>query len=60
MVIYTKDIQRIIGKSDSYSRKILRAIRKELGKQKHQPISVREFCNYMNLQESEVIKFISK
>jgi hypothetical protein len=59
MVIYTKDIQRITGKSDSYSRKIIRVIRKKLGKQKHQPISITEFCHYLNLPIEEVLRHIT-
>jgi hypothetical protein len=59
MVVYAKDIQRISGKSDRYARKILRAIRKRLGKEKHQPVSVKEFCEYMKLPETDVIKYLS-
>lgn len=59
MLIYTKDIQRISGKSDRTARKILTAIRKKLNKEKHQPISVKEFCQYMNLSENEVLPYLS-
>jgi hypothetical protein len=58
MIIYRKDVQRILGKSDRTARKVLAAIRKKLNKEKHQPISIKEFCQYMNLAEEEVIPYI--
>lgn len=59
MWIYTKDIQRISGKSDRTARKILAAIRKNLGKEKYQPVSVKEFCRYMNLSETEILPYLT-
>jgi hypothetical protein len=56
MVIYNKDIQRIIGKTDRTARKLMKAIRKKLGKEKYQMISVAEFCAYTGLREEEVYK----
>ncbi len=58
MVIYVKDIQRITGRGSRYSRNLLGKIRQSLGKQKHDLISVKEFCKYMNLSEEEVIQFL--
>ena len=60
MIIYTKDVQRITGKSDRYGRKILKNIRTFYAKQKHQPISLGEFCAYMGLKEEEVSKYLSE
>jgi len=60
IVIYTKDIQRITGKSDRYGRKILKKIRAMNGKQKHQPVSLVEFCKYMGLKEEEVSKYLNE
>jgi len=54
IIIYPKDIQRIIGKSERTVRTIMARIRKVYGKGKHQPISVTEFCNYMGLNKEEV------
>jgi hypothetical protein len=56
MVIYTKDVQHIIGKTDRTARKLMKAIRKKLGKEKHQMISVHEFCEYTGLPEDEVFR----
>ncbi|MBL0745590.1 hypothetical protein [Chryseolinea lacunae] len=48
-IIYTQDIMRITGRSDRYARQLLRTIRKKLNKQKHQLISISEFCDFMQL-----------
>lgn len=59
MIIYRKDVERIFGKSDRSAQKVMAAIRKKLGKEKHQPVSVREFCTYMNLAEDEVRQYLA-
>jgi hypothetical protein len=58
MIIYTKDVQRIYGKSDRSARALLARIRKHLNKQRHQPITVSEFCTYLNVSPDEVISHI--
>ena len=58
MVIYAKDIQRITGKTDRSARNIIYALRQSLGKQKHQFISVREFCAFMKISEQEVAPYL--
>lgn len=59
LVIYRKDVERIIGKSDRTARKVMVAIRKKLDKEKHQPVSIKEFCCYMNLPEEEVLPYLN-
>lgn len=59
MVIYTKDIQRITGKTERYSRKVLKKIKTKYGKQKHQLVSLAEFCQYMGLEQQEVAKYLN-
>ncbi len=58
MIIYPKDIQLINGKTDRHARGILVRIRHHLGKEKFQPVTVKEFCEYMKLNEEEVRKYI--
>jgi len=58
IVIYAKDIERITGRSDRYARKVMAILRKDLGKQKHQFVSITEFCTYMGLPEAEVLQRI--
>ncbi|UOX32953.1 hypothetical protein LXD69_13005 [Flavobacterium sediminilitoris] len=56
--IYPKDIQRITGKSERQCRNIIANIKKQLNKQKHQVITLEEFCEYMGLQIDQVLQFI--
>ncbi|MBT1686159.1 hypothetical protein [Dawidia soli] len=58
-VIYSKDIELITGKSGRYARKIMARMRKKLGKEKHQLISLGEFCAYMGLPEGEILAYLS-
>jgi len=58
LCIYPKDIQRITGKSDRYSRELLRKIRLHLQKQEHQLVTVEEFSTYMGLSLEAVRQFI--
>jgi hypothetical protein len=54
VVIYPKDIMQITGKSERYSREILRKIKTLHNKQKHQLVSLQEFCDFIGLNTSEV------
>ncbi|MBT1705935.1 hypothetical protein KK060_21775 [Fulvivirgaceae bacterium PWU20] len=58
MVIYVKDIQRITGRTERYCRKIMGLIRNKFGKEKHQLVSVNEFCQFMGLPLDEVRKYL--
>lgn len=44
----------ITGKSESYSRDLLKKIKVHLNKEEHQYISVQEFCTYMGLNIEEI------
>lgn len=54
IIIYPKDIMIITGKSERYSRYLIQRIKKHLGKEDHQVVSVSEFCDYMGLDLSEI------
>ena len=54
VVIYPKDIMIITGKSERYSRYLIQRIKKHLGKEDHQVVSISEFCTYMGLDELEI------
>ena len=59
LCIYPKDIQRITGKSERYSRDIIHKIKDYLQKPDHQFVTVAEFCTYMGLPFEEVQAFIT-
>lgn len=54
IIITVKDVQTITGKSDRAAREILYNIRRKLGKNRHQFVSIGEFCAYTGLPEAEV------
>ena len=45
---------QITGKSERYSREILRKIKTLHNKQKHQLVSLKEFCDFIGLNTDEV------
>ncbi|MFC7774632.1 hypothetical protein [Flavobacterium sp. GCM10027622] len=49
--IYPQDIQIITGKSLKQSRSIINAIKKKHNKEKHQMVTLEEFCTYMGIKE---------
>ena len=58
LCIYPKDIQRITGKSERYSRDLILKIRKSLNKPEHQVITVQEFCTYMGIPYESIQELI--
>jgi hypothetical protein len=59
-VIYSKDIEVITGRSGRYARKIMTRMRRHLGKQRHQLVSLGEFCTYMGLPEDEIAQYLNR
>ena len=59
VVIYAKDIEVITGRSARYARKIMTRIRRDLGKQRHQLISLSEFCAHTGLPIEEVSRHLN-
>jgi len=57
--IYPKDIMRITGKSEKFSRSLILKIKKSLQKNKDQMVSVTEFCEFTGLKPDEVINLIA-
>lgn len=57
--IYPKDVMRITGKGEKYSRNYLEKIRKKLQKEEHQFITVEEFCDYTGLKIEQVRQFMN-
>ena len=56
--IYPKDVMRITGKGEKFSRNYLEKIREKLQKEEHQFITVEEFCEYTGLKEVHVQGFL--
>lgn len=56
--IYPKDVQIITGKSERYGRHIIKKIKEDLNKQKHQLVTIDEFCQFMGIELDKVEKLI--
>jgi hypothetical protein len=58
LCVYPKDVEGITGVSPRQSRNIINKIKKSHNKQKHQAVTIQEFCNYMGLNPDEINKII--
>lgn len=54
LTIEPKEVAAITGKSVKYARNLLDNIRKKYNKEKHQSVTIKEFCTYQGLHEAEV------
>jgi hypothetical protein len=57
--IYTKDVQRITGKTERVSRKLIQTIKGKLQKEPHQFITIYEFSNYTGIDIEIISKYIT-
>lgn len=58
LVIYAKDIENITGRRSRTCYTILEKIKKHYHKKKGDFITVREFCEFMNISEELVKDFL--
>ena len=58
LIIYPKDIHLITGKSERQCRNSIMLIKNKLNKDKHQLLTIAEFCNYMGLDVEVIQKMI--
>ncbi|MCF6130896.1 hypothetical protein [Flavobacterium wongokense] len=56
--IYAKDVQVITGKSERQAREIMKQIRQLTRKEKHQPITVHDLCDYLGFEVRNVAPLI--
>ncbi len=54
LFIYPKDVTLFTRKTERHAATLLEKIRTKLGKEKHQPITVTEFCTYIKLDVEHV------
>ena len=59
VLIYPKDIKLITGRSYRHACILWHEVRKTVNKAEHQAITIREFCDYMGLEEQLVAEFIT-
>lgn len=60
LLIYTNDIMLLTGKSESYARKEIQNLKKALKKEKHQKVTIKEYCLYYGFDLADVLIELSK
>ncbi|MBK3519931.1 hypothetical protein [Carboxylicivirga marina] len=59
LCVYPKDVQRITGKSEKSSRRLLHSIKETLGKKEHQFITLDEFAQHTGIKEELIKQYLS-
>jgi len=59
IVIYNGDIILLNGCSEATASRKMQQCREALGKLPHQPITIREYCNYYGLEYNETINHLN-
>ena len=52
LVIYPIEIMKITGKSESNARKVIKSIKTLLKKEKHQKVTIEEYCYYHGFKKN--------
>lgn len=60
LVIYPVDIMKITGKSESNARKVIKSIKTLLKKEKHQKVTIEEYCDYYGFNKNNVEDILFK
>lgn len=58
IVIYPKDVQLITGRGLRYAQRILRIIRKRLGKKEHQFVTLEESSEFSGLSVQDLEQYL--
>ncbi|REG87718.1 hypothetical protein [Winogradskyella sediminis] len=59
LCIYPKEVATITGKSQTTAQTLVRTIKDALEKEKHQVLTIREFCDYMGIPFEDVFNMIN-
>ena len=57
-VIHPRDVENITGRKQRTAQYLIQTIRKALGKEKYQFVTVSEFCQFMGIDEDTVREFL--
>jgi hypothetical protein len=60
LCIDAKEAAIVLGKAPSTAQTLLRTIKDALGKKKHQPVTIKEFCVYKDLPYEDIFNMINK
>jgi hypothetical protein len=60
IIIYPSDVMLLTNKSERYARRAIENIKKSLNKEKHQLVTIKEYCHYFAFDVDVVIAVLSK
>ena len=55
LIFTPKDVEVVLGVSSGHARRLVRVIKRINNKDRHQKITITEFCRYMGLEVEEVV-----
>ncbi|SEV91194.1 hypothetical protein SAMN05428988_0375 [Chitinophaga sp. YR573] len=58
VVIYAKDVENITGKENQAARRLLKKIKKQLGKAPQEFVTMQDFCLVTGIPEEVVVPFL--
>ena len=58
--IYPQDIVWLTGRNERYAREVIKDIKLLHRKERHQLVTIKEFCDFMGLPYDEVFAIINK
>ena len=58
LFIYAKDVQLFTRKTLRHAAMLLEKIKAAIGKERHQHVTISEFCAYMKLDEDHVYRML--
>ena len=58
IVLHTKDVMSITGKSERYARYLIKKMKEHFLKESHQYVTIKEFSDYLGLDTDEVEKLL--
>ena len=59
ITIYPKEVAGILGKSLTTAQTLVRTIKDAYAKEKHQALTIREFCEYKGLPYTDVFNMVN-
>ena len=60
IAIYPSDIVLLTNKSERYARRVINELKRSLNKEKHQIVTIKEYCQYNRLDLDVVIAVLNK
>ena len=60
MCLVPKDVAILTGRSEGYARRLVRCIKKGIGKSRADMLTVEEFCHYTRMSPDEVSRAINR